>query len=126
MKFAPIIDPSVRKPSPKPVRVDLRKVFTFGTALWAIALVICMILLAFGINVERLQTMCACWFGSISTGGTTAVLANNPTGGSANREITGNNIGPLPHQPAEAALAVYGVSQRSVIAANFWRPAAPT
>ena len=57
MKFAPIIDPSVRKPSPKPVRVDLRKVFTFGTALWAIALVICMILLAFGINVERLQTM---------------------------------------------------------------------
>ena len=59
MKFAPIIDPSVRKPSPKPVRVDLRKVFTFGTALWAIALVICMILLAFGINVERLQTMCA-------------------------------------------------------------------
>ena len=46
MKFAPIIDPSVRKPSPKPVRVDLRKVFTFGTAL-------------FGINVERLQTMCA-------------------------------------------------------------------
>ncbi len=47
MKFAPIIDPSVRKPSPKPVRVDLRKVFTFGTALWAIALVICMILLAF-------------------------------------------------------------------------------
>ena len=59
MKFAPIIDPSVRRPSPKPVRVDLRKVFTFGTALWAIALVICMILLAFGINVERLQTMCA-------------------------------------------------------------------
>lgn len=53
------IDPSVRRPSPKPVRVDLRKVFTFGTALWAIALVICMILLAFGINVERLQTMCA-------------------------------------------------------------------
>ena len=44
MKFAPIIDPSVRKPSPKPVRVDLRKVFTFGTALWAIALVICMVL----------------------------------------------------------------------------------
>ena len=52
MKIAPIIDPSVRKPSPKPVRVDLRKVFTFGTALWAI------VLLAFGINAERAQTVC--------------------------------------------------------------------
>ncbi|WP_026646460.1 DUF2530 domain-containing protein [Bifidobacterium ruminantium] len=59
MKLAPIIDPSVRKPSPKPVRVDLRKVFTFGTALWAIALEVCMILLAIGINAERAQTMCA-------------------------------------------------------------------
>ena len=75
-------------------------------------LVICMILLAFGINVERLQTMCAA--GTVIgvlmlvwehfDRWTTAVLANNPTGGSANREITGNNIGPLPHQPAEAAL----------------------
>ena len=26
MKFAPLIDPAVRKPAPKPVRVDLRKV----------------------------------------------------------------------------------------------------
>jgi len=59
LKLAPILDPSVRRPSPKPVRVDLRKVFTFGTALWAIALVACMILLAIGINVERAQTMCA-------------------------------------------------------------------
>ena len=52
MKIAPIIDPSVRKPSPKPVRVDLRKVFTFGTALWAIALIVCIVLLAFGINAD--------------------------------------------------------------------------
>ena len=59
LKLAPIIDPNVRKPSPKPVRVDLRKVFMFGTALWAIALVVCMILLAFGIHAERAQTMCA-------------------------------------------------------------------
>ena len=55
MKIAPIIDPSARKPSPKPVRVDLRKVFTFGTALWAIALIVCIVLLAFGINAERAQ-----------------------------------------------------------------------
>ena len=58
MKIAPIIDPSVRKPSPKPVRVDLRKVFTFGTALWAIALIVCIVLLAFGIDAERAQTVC--------------------------------------------------------------------
>ena len=59
MKLAPIIDPSVRKPSPKPVRVDLRKVFMVGTSLWAVGLVICMILLALGFDVERGQTMCA-------------------------------------------------------------------
>ena len=53
MKFAPIIDPSVRKPSPKPVRVDLRKVFTFGTALWAIALVICMMLMLVWEHFDR-------------------------------------------------------------------------
>ena len=47
MKIAPIIDPSVRKPSPKPVRVDLRKVFMFGT-----------VLIAFGIDAERAQTVC--------------------------------------------------------------------
>ena len=40
MKFAPIIDPAVRKPAPKPVRVDLRKAFGMGTGLWAVALVI--------------------------------------------------------------------------------------
>jgi len=58
MKIAPIIDPSVRKPSPKPVRVDLRKVFMFGTALWAIALVVCIVLITFGIDAERAQTVC--------------------------------------------------------------------
>lgn len=44
MKFAPIIDPAVRKPAPKPVRVDLRVVFGAGTALWAVALVVCLVL----------------------------------------------------------------------------------
>lgn len=32
--------------------------FTFGTALWAIALIVCIVLLAFGINAERAQTVC--------------------------------------------------------------------
>ena len=41
MKFAPIIDPHARRPMPKPVQVDLRKAFILGTALWAVALVIC-------------------------------------------------------------------------------------
>ncbi len=64
MKFAPIIDPNARKTSPKPVRVDLRKVFLFGTITWAIALVACMILVACGvqtvcgIQAERAQIVC--------------------------------------------------------------------
>ena len=69
MKLAPIIDPSVRKPSPKPVRVDLRKVFMVGTSLWAVGLVICMILLALGFDVERGQTMCAAGTVSASSAG---------------------------------------------------------
>ncbi|ATU20340.1 hypothetical protein [Bifidobacterium choerinum] len=41
MKFAPIIDPHARRPMPKPVQVDLRKAFIFGTILWTVALVVC-------------------------------------------------------------------------------------
>ena len=48
MKFAPLIDPAVRKPAPKPVRVDLRKVFAIGTGLWIVALIVVLILLAVG------------------------------------------------------------------------------
>lgn len=59
MKFAPIIDPSVRRETPKPVRVDLRKVFTIGTALWALALVVCLILDAAGIGLDYVRTVCA-------------------------------------------------------------------
>ena len=59
MKFAPIIDPAVRKPAPKPVRVDLRKAFGMGTGLWAVALVIALILLAFNHSTLPLVIMCA-------------------------------------------------------------------
>ena len=59
MKFAPIIDPAVRKPAPKPVRVDLRKAFGIGTGLWAVALVIALILLAFNHSTLPLVIMCA-------------------------------------------------------------------
>lgn len=59
MKFAPIINPSARRETPKPVRVDLRKVFTIVTALWALALVACLILEVAGIGVDNARTICA-------------------------------------------------------------------
>ena len=58
MKFAPLIDPAVRKPAPKPVRVDLRKVFAIGTGLWIVALIVVLILLAVGYSVMPLVIMC--------------------------------------------------------------------
>ncbi|WP_026502092.1 hypothetical protein [Bifidobacterium magnum] len=63
MKFAPIYDPSHRRPAPKPVQVDLRKVFMAGTALWALALIICSILmfLGFGHMLVKVQI---CAFGT--------------------------------------------------------------
>ena len=59
MKLAPIFDPAARKPSPKPVRVDLRKVFLIGTALWTAALIICAMLLALHVPVLRELVVCA-------------------------------------------------------------------
>lgn len=60
LRFAPIIDPSVRKPAPKPVRVDLRKVFAAGTALWAVALVVCLALQLFGFDTSSPLVISAC------------------------------------------------------------------
>ena len=71
MKFAPLIDPAVRKPAPKPVRVDLRKVFAIGTGLWIVALIVVLILLAVGYSVMPL--------GNTSTAGTTAASDSNAT-----------------------------------------------
>ncbi|MBT1163387.1 DUF2530 domain-containing protein [Bifidobacterium felsineum] len=59
MKFAPIIDPAIRKPAPKPVRVDLRKVFGIGTGLWAVALVIALIALTVHHGTESFVVICA-------------------------------------------------------------------
>ena len=58
MKFAPLIDPSSRKPAPKPVRVDLRKVFGIGTGLWIVALLVCLLLRFLGINTMDLVYVC--------------------------------------------------------------------
>ena len=60
LKLAPIIDPALRKPAPKPVRVDLRIVFAGGTGLWAIALVVCIALQFLGFATGAGVTMCAC------------------------------------------------------------------
>ena len=53
MKFAPLIDPAVRKPAP-----NLRKVFAIGTGLWIVALIVVLILLAVGYSVMPLVIMC--------------------------------------------------------------------
>ena len=58
MKFAPLIDPAVRKPAPLPVRGDLRKVFAIGTGLWIVALIVVLILLTVGYSVMPLVIMC--------------------------------------------------------------------
>ena len=44
MKLAPIVNPDARKPAPKPLRVDLRKVFSIGTIAWIIATVVTFII----------------------------------------------------------------------------------
>lgn len=60
MKFAPIVDPAVRKSAPKPVRVDLRKVFLIGLALWIVALIVCSVLVAVGVKgVQDALIVCA-------------------------------------------------------------------
>lgn len=51
MKIAPIVDPHVRRPPPKPMQVDLRKAFILGTVLWTIALVVCICCWQFGHNL---------------------------------------------------------------------------
>ncbi|OZG61385.1 MULTISPECIES: DUF2530 domain-containing protein [Bifidobacterium] len=59
MKFAPIIDPAVRKPAPKPVRVDLRKVFGIGTGLWTVALIVSLVLLVLHYDTVSFVILCA-------------------------------------------------------------------
>ncbi|MCH4209590.1 DUF2530 domain-containing protein [Bifidobacterium sp.] len=60
MKIAPIINPDVRKSSPQPAQVDLRKVFLIGTGLWVLATAICAILmLVFDFAILKLLIICA-------------------------------------------------------------------
>ncbi|MCI1218072.1 DUF2530 domain-containing protein [Bifidobacterium crudilactis] len=59
MRFAPIFKPEARRPSPKPIQVDLRKVFVIGTALWSLALVVAVILWLTGIETLGPALVCA-------------------------------------------------------------------
>lgn len=59
MKLAPIFNPHARKPSPKPVRVDLRKVFIVGTCMWIVALIVCFLLSSAQIISQRAVLVCA-------------------------------------------------------------------
>ena len=58
MKFAPIIDPAVRRPAPKPVRVDLRIVFGTGTLLWLIAAIVLAVLSLYDIVPYTAALVC--------------------------------------------------------------------
>ncbi|KAB8294549.1 DUF2530 domain-containing protein [Bifidobacterium avesanii] len=63
MKLAPIFDPAVRKPAPKPIQVDLQKAFLAVTAVWVVALVVATILLA--MEVIGMQPLIVCVAGTV-------------------------------------------------------------
>ncbi|MCH4161269.1 MAG: DUF2530 domain-containing protein [Bifidobacterium sp.] len=59
MRLAPIFQPETRRPSPKPIQVDLRKVFVVGTSLWSLALIITVCLWLAGIEPLGPALVCA-------------------------------------------------------------------
>lgn len=63
MKLAPIFDPAVRKPAPKPIQVDLQKAFLAVTAVWVVALVVVTVLLA--LDVTGMQPLIVCVSGTV-------------------------------------------------------------
>lgn len=58
MKFAPIVNPEVRRASPQPVRVDLRTVFLVGIGAWVVAAIVCAVLLAVGLHAMPYLQIC--------------------------------------------------------------------
>ena len=51
--MAPIFEPKARRPAPKPVRVDLGKIFLVGTCLWILAVIVCIGLYSANIVSQR-------------------------------------------------------------------------
>lgn len=58
MKLAPIWNPDARKPSPKPVQVDLFPIFLTGTLIWFIAFVTTLICCLQGLIDRRFPITC--------------------------------------------------------------------
>jgi Protein of unknown function (DUF2530) len=54
-----LLHPERRRPDPAPLRVDLRAVILGGMALWAVALVVCAVLLMTGALGPRAVATCA-------------------------------------------------------------------
>ncbi|OLT48077.1 DUF2530 domain-containing protein [Cellulosimicrobium sp. CUA-896] len=54
-----LLHPERRRPDPTPLRVDLRVVILAGMALWAVALVVCAVLLVTGTIGPRAVATCA-------------------------------------------------------------------
>ena len=52
MKLAPIFEPKARRTAPKPVRVDLGKIFLVGTCLWIVAVIVSIALYSLRIVPE--------------------------------------------------------------------------
>jgi len=53
-----LLHPDRRRPDPAPRRVDLRVVILAGMALWTLALVVCVVLLATGLLGARAVATC--------------------------------------------------------------------
>ncbi|WP_159793780.1 DUF2530 domain-containing protein [Puerhibacterium puerhi] len=54
-----LLHPEQRRPSPPPLRVDLRRVMLAGIAAWAVALVVALALLAAGVQDAEGVAVCA-------------------------------------------------------------------
>lgn len=58
MKLAPIVDPDARRPSPKPMQVDLRRIFIFGTLIWVLVLAAMIVLKLIGFETTKPLIVC--------------------------------------------------------------------
>lgn len=62
-EIAPIYDPTQRRPSPKPVQVDLRKAFIIGICCWVVALIVSIVVFSTAHSEMSRQSMFICSYG---------------------------------------------------------------
>lgn len=65
MKIAPIYDPAQRRPSPKPMQVDLRKAFIIGICCWVVALIVSIVGFSATHSEMSRQMMFICSYGVV-------------------------------------------------------------